>query len=64
MESRVTVRTTNEVYWVTLPIEEAHDLVASLRRSWLNPVELNELHLANGTTVTVNPRYITAVEVT
>lgn len=63
MQSTVTVWMVNGVYRVTLPTGHAHELVQSLRQSWRQTHELNELHLADGTTVTPNPRYITAIEV-
>ena len=63
MESTVIVRMTNGEYGVTLPTGHAHELAESLRRSWRQTHELNELHLADGSRVTPNPAHIVAVEV-
>lgn len=65
MTSTVTVRMTGGVaYGIVLPTERAEMLARSIRRAWSGkPGTLDELHLADGTRVTVNPVHVVAVEV-
>lgn len=65
MKSTVVVQLVSGVsYEITLPTRQADALARSLRRSWSGrPGSLDELHLADGSRVTVNPLHVAAVEV-
>lgn len=64
MNSTVVIWVLTGKYEITLPTSQADALVRVIRRSWSGrPGTLDELHLADGTRVTVNPVHVVAVEV-